>query len=212
MRRLLMPAILLGLPFIGSATTVFTSAAMNLPSSQLPGFSTALTFSEAAPNQTVVPATASNVGTIPQTVVLEGTTDPGGNGEMTPIDTPITLTLTYTINGTPYTGTLDGTLVQDGWIKSISTQQYMANDLIYFAGNTVSNGLDIASLGNSGYNIETSATSLGTAVPLGKGMQFSATLVNTAPEPATWGVMGLGLLGMAVFGLHRRAARVRVNA
>lgn len=212
MRRLLIPAILLALPFLGRATTVFTSAAMNLPSSQLPGFSTALTFSEATPNQTVVPGTPSNVGTIPQTLVSEGTTDPGGNGEITPIDTAVTLTLTYTINGTAYTGTLDGTLVQDGWTKSITTQDYMANDWIYFSGDTVSNGLDIASLGNSGYKIETSATSLATGVQVGKGAEFGVTLVSTAPEPATWGAMGLGLVALAFFGRRRRVAISKAKA
>ena len=219
MQKLLIPVIALCVPLISSATTVFTSAVMNgLPvnslnaSNPLPGLSGVLTFSESTPNQTVVPNTAFNVGTIPETLTSPGpTTDPGGNGESSPIDTAITLDLTYNINGTAYTGTLNGTFVQDGWTKSITSGQYFANDLIYFAGDTLSGGLDSASLGNSGYKIETSATSLASGIAVGKGQAVNVTLVNSAPEPATWGIMGLGLIGMA-FAMRRRAVRAKVKA
>jgi hypothetical protein len=115
---------------------------------------------------------------------------------------PIALSLTYSIGGLSYTGTLDGLFVENGWTQSITSNQFYANDYILFNKDSLVNGIDVAPLGTSGYFLETSASN--SLIAKGTAINVTITPSNpTTPEPGTWGVMALGLLAVGGYSFRR---------
>jgi hypothetical protein len=125
------------MPFLASTmygSIVFDSASLSFSNAaQSPitpaGLSTfgPSSFSSAPQNSNVVPNSSNSVGLFTNTVTyyaanpaLAPTSIANTNGS----GVPITLTLTYTIGGTNYTGMLNGNFVESGWAQSPTSLLY----------------------------------------------------------------------------------------
>lgn len=211
MRKVIRAVVLCGLPFVVAplfAANTFTfdssssASELTLPSGfTYPADLSSLAFSPTTGNPNVTINTDFNAGTLSSVVTtVAGSTSPGGNTSTIP---NVDLTLAFFEDGstTPVSATLVGNLVENGWTGN-STTGFTPNDTLVFDSGTVVNGYEMVALGTTGYNVEIPDT----AITLGKLDTVTVRLVNSAPEPATWGIMSLGIAALGLFGLRRRAA------